>query len=49
MQQMLGRDLKRFGKADVNNDSKLSEEEYVYFIHPEESAHMGDIIVDVRC
>lgn len=48
MKQMLNRDRKRFDKADVNEDGKLDEEEYVYFIHPEESAHMGDIIIDVR-
>jgi hypothetical protein len=47
MKQMINRDKRRFDMADVDKDGKLGTEEFVYFIHPEESKHMGGIIIDV--
>jgi Ca2+-binding EF-hand superfamily protein len=46
MKQMINRDKRRFDMADVDKDGKLGTEEFVYFIHPEESKHMGGIIID---
>lgn len=43
---MMNRDFRRWTKADQNNDGVLTKEEFTDFIHPEESRHMKDVIVD---
>jgi len=45
---MLRRDKRRWSRADVDNDGELSKEEFGSFLHPEETLHMRDIIIDVR-
>ena len=45
---MIKRDERRWKKADQNGDNKLTKEEFADFLHPEESEHMRDIVVDVR-
>lgn len=44
---MLHRDKRRWARADVDRDGELSKEEFASFIHPEDSDHMRDIIIDV--
>lgn len=39
--------MRRFQKADVNSDGKLTKEEFGEFLHPEESDRMRDIVIDV--
>lgn len=46
-QEMMRRDFRRWSRADQNNDGSLTKEEFTDFLHPEESKHMRDIIVDV--
>lgn len=41
------RDFRRWSKADQNNDGFLTKGEFTDFLHPEESKHMKDVIVDV--
>lgn len=43
--KMILRDKRRWAAADVNGDGLLSKEEFVSFLHPEESVHMKDIVV----
>lgn len=43
--KMILRDKKRWAAADVDSDGLLSKEEFVSFLHPEESVHMKDIVV----
>jgi Ca2+-binding EF-hand superfamily protein len=43
---MLQRDKRRWARADVDGDSELTKEEFSYFLHPEETDHMKDIIID---
>lgn len=42
---MISKDKKRWAAADVDGDGLLSKEEFVSFLHPEESDHMKDIVV----
>lgn len=44
---MKKRDEKRFKVADANDDGQLDEEELALFTHPEESARMTNVIVQV--
>ncbi|RZB89888.1 calumenin [Asbolus verrucosus] len=43
--QMLKRDRRRWSVADSNGDDALTKEEFTHFLHPEESEHMKDIVV----
>lgn len=43
--KMILRDKRRWSVADVDGDGLLSKEEFVSFLHPEESVHMKDIVV----
>lgn len=42
---MILRDKRRWAAADVDGDGLLSKEEFISFLHPEESVHMKDIVV----
>ncbi len=44
--EMLTRDKRRWAKADVDKDNKITKEEYTAFLHPEEYDHMKDVVVD---
>lgn len=39
------RDRRRWTAADSDGDDKLTKEEFASFLHPEESEHMRDIVV----
>merc|ERR1719277_1907865 len=43
---MIARDERRWRKADVDGDGKLTHTEFSYFLHPEDSTHMRDIVVE---
>ena len=43
---MLRRDRRRWAKADVDQDNKITKEEYTAFLHPEEYDHMKDVVVE---
>jgi Ca2+-binding EF-hand superfamily protein len=43
--QMLKRDRRRWSVADSDGDDSLTKEEFGHFLHPEESNHMKDIVV----
>ena len=43
---MISRDERRFKKADLDGDQKLSKEEFVAFLHPENNEAMKDIVVE---
>jgi Ca2+-binding EF-hand superfamily protein len=43
--QMLKRDRRRWSVADSDGDDALTKEEFGHFLHPEESDHMKDIVV----
>jgi len=43
---MIRRDKRRWARADLDNDSMLTKEEFSNFLHPEESEHMKDIVID---
>lgn len=43
--QMIMRDERRWKKADLDGDGLLSKEEFTDFLHPEEAAHMKEIVV----
>jgi len=45
-QEMIGRDERRFKKADKNGDSILSAEEFAAFLHPENDDTMKGIVID---
>ena len=47
-EQQKKRDNKRYTTADLNKDGALSSDELVSMFHPEESAHMSPVIVEVR-
>lgn len=47
LEKQIARDEKRFKKADVNGDGKLSKEEFGAFLHPETVEHMWEIMVEV--
>lgn len=40
------RDAKRWSKADRDNDGSLTKDEFMDFLHPEESENLKDIIID---
>lgn len=42
---MLARDRRRWSVADRDGDDSLTRAEFIEFLHPEESAHMRDIVV----
>lgn len=42
---MLARDRRRWSVADRDGDDNLTREEFVEFLHPEESPYMRDIVV----
>ncbi|XP_076472167.1 calumenin-like isoform X2 [Babylonia areolata] len=42
---MINRDRRRWDKADKNRDGRLSKEEFMDFLHPEDAEHMRDIVV----
>lgn len=43
--EMVKRDERKFRKADVDRDGKLTKEEFAAFLHPEEHEHMKDVVV----
>ncbi|XP_065835492.1 calumenin-like [Oscarella lobularis] len=43
---MVKRDKRRFERADGDDDKALDKDEYVRFMHPEESPDMADIVID---
>ncbi|GBM11402.1 Calumenin-B [Araneus ventricosus] len=43
--EMIERDLRRWEKADLDRSGSLTKKEFIDFVHPEESAHMRDIVV----
>ncbi|UXI19592.1 PolyA RNA polymerase [Sarcoptes scabiei] len=43
---MLRRDERRWLKADLNGDKALDRNEFILFLHPEESEVMYDVVVD---
>lgn len=43
--KMLERDRRRWKLADGDGDDALSESEFLNFIHPEDAAHMKDVVV----
>ncbi|GFT12611.1 calumenin-B [Trichonephila clavipes] len=43
--EMIERDLRRWEKADQDQNGSLNKIEFMDFVHPEESLHMKDIIV----
>lgn len=42
---MLTRDRRRWSVADRTGDDELSREEFMDFLHPEESPYMRDVVV----
>jgi len=44
----ISRDKRRWDLADVDKNGRLTKEEFMYFLHPEEADHMKDIVVEVR-
>ena len=44
---MINRDRRRWEKADRDKDGRLSKEEFMDFLHPEDTEHMRDIVVMV--
>ena len=44
--QMVNEDKKRFVRADVDSDSRLSVEEYTTFLHPYNFPHMQEYELD---
>ncbi|GIY64359.1 calumenin-B [Caerostris darwini] len=43
--ELIERDLRRWERADQDNTGSLTKEEFVDFVHPEESIGMRDIVV----
>jgi Ca2+-binding EF-hand superfamily protein len=43
---MKERDRRRWEKADLDKDDRLTKEELTPFLHPEEFDHMKDIMVE---
>ena len=44
---IIERDERRFKRADKDKDELLTREEFMFFLHPEESADMKDLVIDV--
>ncbi|KAK7098369.1 hypothetical protein V1264_002683 [Littorina saxatilis] len=42
---MINRDRRRWEQADKNKDGRLSKEEFMDFLHPEDAEHMREIVV----
>ena len=42
---MIKRDRRRWDRADNNKDGRLSKEEFLDFLHPEDAEHMREIVV----
>lgn len=45
-QNMINRDKRRWDLADLDQDQALTKAEFANFLHPEESEHMRDVVVD---
>lgn len=45
-QNMIKRDKRRWELADKDKDEALTKSEFADFLHPEESEHMKDVVVD---
>ncbi|XP_046860925.1 calumenin-A-like [Xenia sp. Carnegie-2017] len=43
---ILDSEKRRFDKADMNGDGKLSREELIFFLHLEESSYMTDVVAE---
>ena len=43
---MVNRDKKRFDAADENGDGRLTRDEYAIYLHPEDSPHMRDVVIE---
>ena len=43
---MIGRDERRYKRADKDNDRKLNREEFTAFLHPENDEDMKGIVVE---
>lgn len=43
--KMMQRDRRRWTIADVDGDDFLTKDEFTHFIHPEDVAHMQDVVV----
>lgn len=43
---MLRRDERRWSMADIDGDKTLDRDEFILFLHPEESEKMYDVVVD---
>ena len=43
---MKRRDKRRWEKADLDKDNRLTKEELTAFLHPEEIDHMKEVMVD---
>ena len=43
---MEDRDRRRWQAADENNDGNLDKLEFKHFLHPEESHHMRDVVIN---
>ena len=44
---MMNRDKRRWAKADQDGDGLLTKDEFADFLHPEEVAHMQEVVVEV--
>lgn len=44
--EMKARDKSRFDAADLNKDSLLDKDEFAVFLHPEDSPHMREVVVN---
>lgn len=44
----INRDRRRWDLADLDKNGRLTKEEFMYFLHPEEADHMKEIVVEVR-
>ncbi|RWS30199.1 calumenin-like protein [Leptotrombidium deliense] len=44
--EMMKRDKRRWELADTNKDGSLTKEEFTDFLHPEETEHMRDVVVE---
>ncbi|RWS07593.1 calumenin-like protein [Dinothrombium tinctorium] len=44
--EMMRRDKRRWQLADVDKDNSLNKDEFIDFLHPEESEHMRDVVIE---
>lgn len=44
--EMVKRDERRWGQADMDQDGFLTKEEFSHFLHPEDAEHMREIVVE---